>query len=298
MNENSPYPQPPKALIGKDNWLFLHNDTNHVVKQHTGEMLLSELGVQAWCSTLETRNNWLRNRSIDYFFLVPPDSHAVYPEFLPDDIHPAAIRPIFQVSQKLAQITDLQLIYPLDALKSKKSEMLVCHDTDSHWTHFGAYIAYVEVMQQIKNKYPNVRILSRDDITFYEEEFIGDLGNKFNPERKGTTVLGRINNPQAQLISDNGIVNRGNISVYENPDKSLPRAVFLRDSYGMWLSPFFAESFSHLTVVASPLMEYDIVESAQPDIVISETSERFFYQPPDDVNGEKAAELAAAKKLE
>ena len=29
------------ALVGKEDWLFLQNDSNHVIKQTTGELLLN-----------------------------------------------------------------------------------------------------------------------------------------------------------------------------------------------------------------------------------------------------------------
>lgn len=284
-----------KVLEGQNNWLFLANDTNHVIKQHTGQMLLSEKQINQWRLVLELRNAWLAAKKIPYVFLVPPDSHAIYNEFLPDDITPFSTRPILQLLNVLEEKDEVDFIYPLKEMQAGKQEMLVCHDTDSHWTHFGAFLAYEVLMKHLRKHLSNLKALKREDIDLKEMEFVGDLGDKYQPPRKGKTVLGKVALPKARVIFDNKIINRGNITIFEQEDKSLPCAVMFRDSYGMWIAPFIAESFSKLVVVASPLLEHDIVEQYMPDIVISELCERFFYQVPDDIGGEKATELMTTK---
>ena len=44
-----------KVMRGKDGWLFLANDRNAVVNQHTGQFRFSPKDVQRWREVLETR---------------------------------------------------------------------------------------------------------------------------------------------------------------------------------------------------------------------------------------------------
>ena len=86
-----------KVVEGKDGWLFLARDTNHVIHQHTGRLRFSQRTLEDWRHVLETRFAWLAHRRIPYFFLVPPNTHAVYPEYLPDDVVTVAERPVLQL---------------------------------------------------------------------------------------------------------------------------------------------------------------------------------------------------------
>jgi len=285
-----------KVLEGKDGWLFLDNDSNYVVKQHTGEVILSDSELELWRLTLENRIAWLKYKGIPYIFFVPPDSHAIYPEYLPDHIQPAATRPVSQIYDALKSSPEVEFVYPLKQMKSRKDDMLVCCTTDSHWTHFGAYIAYCELMKSVRKYFPSIKILEEDDLIFDEQSFLGDLGSKLEPQQEGMMVYGRVANPSAIQTQNNNIINRGNITVYQGRDSSMPSAILFRDSYGMWIDPYMAESFSKLVVVASPLLEHDIIEQIKPDIVISELAERFLIKVPDDLRGEKVRDLILEKQ--
>ena len=58
-------------MAGKDGWLFLDNDTNMVVKQHTGELLLTPGELQHWQLILENRTSWTERLGAGYWCLVP-----------------------------------------------------------------------------------------------------------------------------------------------------------------------------------------------------------------------------------
>ena len=92
-----------KVVEGKDGWLFLVRDTNHVMDQHTGRLQFTPRQLEDWRYVLETRSAWLAGRQIPYFFIVPPNTHAVYPEYLPDDVVPVAERPVLQLMRHLRE---------------------------------------------------------------------------------------------------------------------------------------------------------------------------------------------------
>src|SRR6516165_6929903 len=67
-----------KVLLGRDGWLFL-NEASENPDYHpkTLEQYL------AWARTAMIRAQWLEQQHIDYLFVLTPEKHTIYPEFLP-----------------------------------------------------------------------------------------------------------------------------------------------------------------------------------------------------------------------
>ena len=53
-----------KLLVGKGRWLFLDNDTNNVVRQHTGDLLFSPAGLRRWQLVLGNRTAWAERMGV------------------------------------------------------------------------------------------------------------------------------------------------------------------------------------------------------------------------------------------
>ena len=285
-----------KVLEGKQGWLFIDNDTNRVIEQHTGALRLLPEPLDRWRQLVQRRMRVSEALGKPYVFLVAPDAHAIYPELLPDHIVPVPRRPVHDLLDVCKSAGFDNVLYPLDEMQAGKAVMTVGHSTDSHWSHYGAWCVYLALMEKVRALCPNVAVLDPSRILFRPASKIGDLGAQMEPQLNGTTVVSHIDKPKARLVSDNQVKNRGSIVIYENEDKSLPSALMFRDSYGVWFRHFLAESFSRLVLVATPLYEDEIVRRENPDIVITEMAERFLINVPDDESGEKVDDIIAAKE--
>ena len=73
---------PKEVLVGREGWLFYSGD--RMVEHWTRQATWTEQDLQNWRRLLELRRDWLHQRGIKYLFVVPPDKHTVYPEYLPD----------------------------------------------------------------------------------------------------------------------------------------------------------------------------------------------------------------------
>ena len=70
-----------KVIEGRDGRLFLANDANRVLDQHSGRAALRPTTSCASGATLlETRTAWLERRGSRHYFLIAPDAHSVYPD--------------------------------------------------------------------------------------------------------------------------------------------------------------------------------------------------------------------------
>ncbi|MGL5795998.1 MAG: alginate O-acetyltransferase AlgX-related protein [Waterburya sp.] len=274
-----------KVIEGKNNWLFLDNDSNQINQQLTGKKTFSETELFKWKLLLETRELLLNKYNISYCFLVVPNKGCVYSEYLPDSIKLSEDRCINQLINYLADNSFAKILYPLETLKEAKARDLpVYRLRDTHWTAFGAFIFYQYVMSQI-SKTVKTYILSESSVEFSQViTKISDLGDKLDI-REDVLLESKISNSSSKCIFNNNVKNTGNLMVFENTNQNLPKAVLFGDSFSSQLLKFLAESFSRLVIVWQPNLDYSIILNEKPDIVISQQVERFLVKIPDDFHG-------------
>jgi alginate O-acetyltransferase complex protein AlgJ len=285
-----------KVLRGRDGWLFLDNDANHVLKQHTGDLRFSSKELEQWRFLLETRTAWLERHGIPYFFIVAPDAHSVYPEKLPERITTIAARPVVQLVEHLRSTASFApVIYPLAELLAAKQERRVYSQTDSHWNFFGAFVAYARLMEGVATTAP-VRQLRHADIVWAETDVVGGLGYKVEPHESSPLVHVDAMPKHARLVEDNCILNNGSLLEFECDEAPPTSCLVLGDSSSVNLLLFLAESFGHLTFAHNSSLDFELVLEKEPDVVISVMTERFMIRLPFDLPAKPVRQVAREKE--
>jgi hypothetical protein len=267
-----PVPSPDdKVIRGKDDWLFLGNDSNDTLGQHAGERLLTDLQVRQWHDLLEARSAWLSLLGIPYTFLIAPDPHAIYADKLPDEAVPGATRPALQVLDRLAERDSwAPVLYPLSALQADRDDVYA--KTDSHWSEWGAYLAYRELMAKLTEAVP-VRRLKRQELHLTHEQRAGDLGLKFEPPIMSRFVYVDVIGSRVHLVHDNRVRNHGRLVEFKADVPNALTCLVFGDSYATRMMPLIAESFQR-TLWAHIYFDYELVRELQPDVVVTVKSER------------------------
>ncbi|MEJ7892754.1 MAG: hypothetical protein WKF94_08935 [Solirubrobacteraceae bacterium] len=280
-----------KVIEGKDGWLFLANDRNRVLDQHAGDRVFQRPTLRRWQLVLENRTGWATGLGSRYVFVVPPNAHAVFPEHLPDSVPSAQRRPVHQLMQTLASSDSFaKVLYPVERMHRNKQDLLPYTPTDSHWTAFGAFLAYEEIADELGDALP--RRIAREDVLFSETEVLGDLGKKVDPVRRGPTVTSVLREPKARITGDNRVRNTGRIIRYVCPAAPKSCCVVFGDSFCYALLRYLAESFRRLVFVHFPTFDHDIVREVRPNVVITSLNERFLLAVPDDWQPETARAVA------
>lgn len=283
-----------KVVEGIEGRLFLANDANRVLDQHSGRLRFDDDQLRQWRVLLETRTAWLERRGSHHFFLVAPNAHSVYPDMLPAGVPSAPERPVHQL---LGHLRDLepyaQIVYPLDELIA--SDELVYPKTGTHWSELGASVACQALVEEIRRAVP-VEGPSSDAFEFMALPFNGDLGAKMSPPMTSTFVRADARTPRARLVADNRVRNNGRRVVYEwdNGDAG-PQCLVYGDSFAIRVLPFLAESFARLTFVHMVNLDFDLVRALAPDVVVKIMNERFLIQVPVDAPAKTQAQLEAEK---
>jgi CBS domain-containing protein len=285
-----------KVLAGKDGWLFLANDTNQVLKQHAGELRFSDFELNQWQLVLEQRLAWVRMLGGSYFFVVPPNPQSVYPEKLPDLIATAPERPVMQLARQLERSgSPAGVVYPLDELVAAKAEWIY-PKSDTHWTAIGAFIGYERLLDEVE-QVAEVRRVTREELRFEESQEIGDLGGKLRPPLRHRHLRPTFRSgASARLVLDNCVGGNGTLLVMECAEAPPSTCVVFGDSYSYMLLHYLSESFRRLVFAHCPTLDFDLVRSEKPDVVVNVMNERFLMKIPYDLPAPSLRELADVKR--
>jgi hypothetical protein len=226
--------------------------------------------------------------------VVAPNKASIYPEHIPERFN--RVSDHSKLDQMAAALTaaGIDFVDLRPALMEAKSKGLSYYRTDSHWTPFGAFWAYRDVAGRLGKQFPGLVPSDYSDFTLSEKPGLlgglsymiamGDLyqENVILLTPRAPRAAREVQDKEAELNHFQPL------SIYENPDGSLPRAYVIRDSFLHEIVPFLAEHFSRMYLVwpfptdAVHVRDFDTEEilREKPDIVIDEFVERYFTQPP------------------
>jgi alginate O-acetyltransferase complex protein AlgJ len=289
-----PAPESAKVVEGKDGWLFLDNDRNQVMRQHTGELRFSPVELREWRRVLEARIASLADRGTRHHFLVPPDAHSVYSDKLPDSIRPQRERPVLQLIRHLEQRSPARILYPLDALRRHKDRHVYAK-TETHWTELGAFVAYLELIKELTRDF-DVRVLREEELLLIDHASSGDLGWRVDPPRESTQTYVTVREPRARLVADNRIYNNGRRIEFECSAAPPLRCLVFGDSFAVYVLPLLCESFERLVFAHIPTLDRALVERERPDVVVYVLNERFLITIPFDDGARSLADWEAEKR--
>ncbi len=284
-----------KVVIGKDNWLFLMNDSSLADVQNAN--LLSQEQIDFYKNRYSEITKYFKSLGTDLSITVFPQKSNMYSEYLPDNILRINNESLIdEMKDKFEGNDNFDLNVPSDVLrKAKESRVIYSKAYDqSHWNNYGGFIGYTEIMKQAKKHIPNLKILTEDDfnITPYEKDTVLD-GSKFTTETDYDFKL----KSEPTASSDKSFFDKINYksndpwksyNYFVNKDKTLPKAIVVGDSYvWMFMLNNMAESFSQLVFIHQLDIGNlnKIYSEVKPDIIIGAGLDNTVlgladYQPP------------------
>jgi len=270
------------AIAGKNGWLFYAEDGSLEDWIQTAPFPQEELA--DWTDTLLRRRAFLTRRGIPYLFVIAPDKQMVYPEHMPDTLQ--RLRQDYRVDQLMAHMRrvapDFEMLDLRVPLQRAKGNELLYHRFDTHWNDRGALVAYQAIARALQRWFPALTPLQRGDFTTDPAVVSGDK----------TTMLGLADEGKGRMP---GLVLRRGagfrvvaprrpdpygedpILIIEHEDRSLPRAIVYRDSFGARLIPYLSEHFSHVEYYWQNELDYEEIERQHPDVVIQVFTARHFH---------------------
>ncbi len=276
-----------RAMMGKNGWLFYidKNDGNSLLN-FQNKSRFSEAELVRIKNNIVRQKELLAAHGIDYYVLIAPDKNRIYGEYYPDYIHKVAEKSRTDLLIEYLTTEKIKVIYPVNELLQAKEKGYIYFPWDTHWNNYGAFIGYTQLMNDIKQKHPNIKSLKLDDFTVSSVKSTGgDLFNFLGFKMKDvenyncdylnlelkTRKWNYIKKEEARKKWGNYLFN-SNPEPLNNID-----VVLLRDSFTTAMVPYLSESFSntHYFWTHNFNVVYPEILEIKPQIVAHEMVERY-----------------------
>ena len=265
---------PSKAVIkGRDGWLFYADDGAMADYAEAPPFTGAEL--ERWRHTLQDTSDWLRAQGITYVFVIAPDKHVIYHEYMPESIRRTSISRIDELVSYLREHSTVRVLDLRPALLAAKARERLYHRTDTHWNDRGAFVGYQSIIDALTEEIPALRPPARNAfeprvVRSPGLDLAGMLGltdvlNEEDlvlvPRRPATARILEPEHPNRRLAHAR--------IVTEAPNRG-PRAVVFMDSFGPGLVPFLSEDFSRVVYLWQNNMDPQVIQQEGPQVVIQE----------------------------
>lgn len=270
-------PLPQKVVTGKDGWMFLGNSSSDVIRESKGIVQFSNDQINNIKQNLLAQRDWLGEKGIVFIVAVVPNKHTVYGEYLPIRRSSQKTK-LNQLKEELSQ-TDLNFVDLSEAL-DKKSEKLY-YKTDSHWNHLGAFYGYLELINVIRQFYPDIQPLELNnfdrELKTFNQMDLSRLLDLHIPDENVTLTLkhpaaskipGELEIPSTHDILSEPFENR---LISQANSKKL---ILFGDSFRFTLIQYLSEHFGESIFLRGYSADKEIIDREKPDVVIIELVER------------------------
>lgn len=264
-----------KVLKGRDDWLFLDNDTNFSVDQFTGRLRLTPRGLQEWRAYVDTLKNGFAVLRSPALMLVAPTKESVMGHY-----HPMVAAAVPTLQPVFDLLPPDQLVYPVTELRETLGDGAF-FKTDTHWTQQGAALAAALVAKRLGLASEGVdQLLASDRYT--TRKHTGDLGVKLQPRMQAPAYFLTSFHYSKWVVYDNGLPNFGRVIVIQYPDALEDTCCLIfgsSSSYSMF--NYLCRFFRTLVFVHSAgNLDPSLIDAIAPDYLVAQTNARFMIRPP------------------
>lgn len=268
----------PLVEFGKDRWMFYTGDWS--AKVFSGQHPLDEPTLEAWERMLENHREVSNALGAKHLFVFGPNKETIYPDYVPPTWKKHGPTRLEQLDAWLKKdphgprFLDLRPALTAGRAEDEPFNHLY-YELGTHWNGRGYYIAYCEILREMKRLGVAVEPLPWDGLirmgntgqgdTWARAMYIAPLVEQRNLW-VAPTGMGR-------LVSDEQI--RGvRHAIYVGPDPHAPKAIMFHDSFGQSLETLLSAHFSRLHCIWSPIADQKVIEADKPDVVFEVYVER------------------------
>ncbi len=272
-----------KVVLGKDDWLFFAGE--RVIPDFQNTELFSQEQLEIWANSLVARQKALAEKGIDYIFVIAPNKHTIYSEYLPDYIVKKQTQSRFdQLTNYLEKYTDVNFLDLRPALLEAKKNKLLYWPRDTHWNRVGAAVAQKALTEKLTEMgYPSTPVVTDFEHwqhTYHRNQDLSRmLGGVRKIEEQGKSYDVK-ELPCKKSFSHDKIWGEDkekvtNVLVSNCPSKQHNMLMF-RDSFSNELVPFLSNYFHEAKYIWKLPDEdaFTFFLSSNTDIVIEERVER------------------------
>lgn len=262
----------------QDDWVFLAHDSA-LTSYFLQENVLSSEEQNQFIEDYRACQRYLKYQSTEMCSVIFPYKAEMYTEKFKKYLDPMSDTNQLTVLTNIAiNNSDLNLNVTYDIFKKEKEggKQLYSKAYDaSHWNNQGAWIGYQELMKTVQNVFPDISILTEENMNISEIQRSAIYNEK---EYSETDLEYQVKIPMSsenpswfQYIGFESSDMWKSYRYYSNANQELPKILIIGDSYvWMFMLPWISESFSETVFIHQlDVGNYDLIASAlHPDIVV------------------------------
>lgn len=273
----------PTVSIGKNGWYYFDIPLQGVLfKDYMGFFHYDSGKLTHLADNLDMIHTTLSKAGIPFVLVIAPNKQTIYPEYMSNSV--VKRRSKTRLDQVLEYLHErkphLVIVDPrADLIKSKKTlPQAIYYKADTHWTGYGAFVAYQKMMKAMSGLIPVTSAFRLDDYTVTNKKFAGDIAKMlsmenripddewlFNPKK---TVTMNIFDPGYQEPNSPKSIG------VDQHKSAMPRLLMYGDSFVNSLIPFLVPHFSHSVFIQSYRINSAHISVEKPDIVLLQIVER------------------------
>lgn len=274
-----------EVTFGQDGWMFLGDiePGPHKYDDPMGDAinknLFSKEQLQNFAQSITAVKQWLKNRGVEYIFVIAPNKHSIYFDKMPSFISKQnEYSATDQLVAYLQKHTDVNVVDLRPALLEEKKNHQVYFKADTHWTHYGANAAQFEIMKKVQSLFPKQEV---KPIFLQDDQF--KILTKTNGDLANFTKIGKISEKLAIPVFNPGCTVKKDpssqgtfINIFSCQSQGL-KAVIFGDSFLVFLQNYISGYFKRSIYIPTKI-NYNLLNKyinlEKPDIIIEEIVER------------------------
>ena len=265
------------------------------VPDYIGSNLINDAEKTALQTRVEKKYQDFRERGMttEIIYLLIPNPMNIYAELMPKRYTRFTENSLTKQFTEAVTAGGATVIDLTDTMMAHKHDNFrIFFKTDSHWTEYGAFLGYTELMNHISQKFPDAAPRPINDFRFYNRQVnFGDIYNTLRLEQNALRETGTFveflfeppcghaylyNDAQGpSVVFDHNVMSRAR-TTNTNLSGNFPSAYIFRDSFGGSIHAFLTDRFSEISWQAYWNYKYNINTIAEnnPDYIIYLITER------------------------
>ncbi len=271
-----------RVVVGKDGWFFLASE-NDALDAYRGIKRFSPRQLKAVSGEFNRRKEWMEAQGIRSLFVIVPNKHTIYGEYLPGRFTRAGPTPADELVRALSTRGFSPLLDLRPVLRNAKSSGQLYRKIDTHWNDRGAFIGYGAIIDAMRRESPGIHRVSPDAVAFDTVTETGDLTRLLGLQNRVRETIPRGRVVPSALLEKTGEDWRTTGIRTTSRHAAAPKVVVFCDSFvARTALKYFQESFSEALFVSYRTWDLDreILAREQPDWVVYAIVERFLPVSP------------------
>lgn len=270
------------TIFGRDDWMFCNYDNS--IGYYCGSNLMTEQQMKDRLSLMQRLQQICDNRGVKLEFMIAPNKEQVYSEFMPTYTIENSYKKVLRFVDYVKQNSSVKIIYPIDELRAAKETMSTYYKYDTHWNHYGSFIATQALYKDMGLDY-----VSPDSVSYSEGSCIWGLvitaGLSWKDYERDYDHIADYK-PEIELFNTDGVIDHIHTeksAVYRTDSTAQNNSNFVMvgDSFRLYMMPYLERDFSHVSIAHRDNI-HDIEDDIrQADILVIECVERL----DDSLNG-------------